>query len=168
MLAKVIMRPHILQCLPSIPQPLIGIFVAGFLSLGGCDHTLKSVEHPETGYEFPSPGEIMAIEVFAHAGQLEPENYQVPNTQWPQVVAALSPSQFEPSPLPWEVLCELVIHTKEGEVLHVHVYSLSDQLVGAFSVKTSAPMNERKYYRGGDTQEFLVAIRAAASLAGEE
>ena len=110
---------------------------------------LQRVEHPETGYQFPAASETASIRVIAFYGEGQ---FEVPKHCWEGVLGALTPSQIDTRPLPWDVIAFLEIRTKQGAMHYASVYLVDDQPVGAFSAGPS--QRTEQCYRGGDSKEF--------------
>jgi hypothetical protein len=121
---------------------------------------LDHIQHPETGYEFPSHEEIAWIRARSDTVEVDFPEFELPANHWATVLAGLSPSQYDREPAAWQVLVSLDIHTIYEETIRVDVYDLEDGPIGAFAVDSPAP-HGRRYYRGGNTHSFLAAITAA-------
>lgn len=127
---------------------------------------LTKVECPATGYAFPLPAEIVAIKVRCTGSVLGFEDFLAPASQWPAILAALMPSQYDPEPAAWQGLARLEFQTRDGIPLCVDVFWVPEPSVGAFAVDAPPP-HGWKYYRGGRTKQFMAAIIAARQLSRE-
>jgi len=121
---------------------------------------LEKVQDPESGYAFPTASEIAEVRVSNGAMLLDFEDFDAPERHWPRMLAALSPSQYDPKPADWRGRIDLEIRTKNGGLLTVSVFELEDTPVGAFMVDAPPP-HGIKYYRGGNSTRFAEAITAA-------
>ena len=86
--------------------------------------------------------------------------FEVPAELWPSLLAALSPADVDSDPAKWEVMGELHITETNGSRTLVNLYwGPSQGERGAFSAGPT--FEERIYYRGGNSQELVNAIKAA-------
>jgi len=124
---------------------------------------LKRVTSPETGFAFPSLGEISRIRVRDRRDEdgEQVALFDAPEASWSAILSALSPSQYdpEPCPCPWPCLGELHVEIKNGRWLVVDVYYLDGESVGAFSIRHGA--RGAGYYRGGNSPQLAQALSDA-------
>jgi hypothetical protein len=135
---------------------LVAIEVARRSRAGG-----DIVSHPETGYQFPTPLDIAGMRIerfeFLDDGTIT-EDYEVPRALWSEVVAALSPSEREPSPRKWALLGEVRVVLKDSSTLWIDVYYVPGQKTGRFSVRNGRD-GSVVYYRGGSSTSLADVLR---------
>jgi len=87
-------------------------------------------------------------------------DFDVPEDCWDEILAALSPAEYERFPKKWEILGQLQIETKSGGTWCVGLYR-TDDAVGAFS--SGPTFEDRRYYRGGNSKRLAQALEKAAA-----
>lgn len=75
------------------------LLLAMIAQFAACSQELRRIQRPETGYAFPAASELTAIRVahWFHDGRFQAE-FDVPPRYWPDVLAALTPSQYDENP----------------------------------------------------------------------
>jgi hypothetical protein len=150
--------------LSNAPCPLrranrLVMLLAAVAVLPACGYRrgLQSVEHPETGYVFPSTSEITTMEFEGRDAGFLPD-FPVPRRCWDTILKALSPSQAS-SRAPWEKIGVLRISTRSGAVHWVRFYAIEDEPVGAFSAGPRE--NSPGAFRGGNSKILKDALKDA-------
>jgi len=147
------------------PTPFIArhrfvlLFIVVLLGNGGCfSRRLEHLDHPNTGFPFPTASECAKVHLTIDTISSTQE-FDAPEASWESLVSALTPSQFDPAPAAWQALLKLDIHTIQGQLVHIDCYDLGNEPIGAFSVEIQG---SRKSYRGGNTERLLKAVVSAA------
>jgi hypothetical protein len=113
-------------------------------------------------YAVPPPSAVDTIDVaWFYDSQTETGPFTLAKEQWPSLWSALMPVQYEPSPKTWQVLADLEIVEKNGDSWRLHLYNTVDDTVGAFSVGPTKELQERTYYRGGNSSELMHILQEA-------
>lgn len=139
------------------------IGVLGVCLLLGCRRPpLQRVDHPETGYAFPAISDIASMDL-----SIRPANdllkFPVPRCCWEELLATLSPSQRDQSPIPTRlVLGTLQITTGSGRKHTVVLFIVEREPVGAFSVDSTDTAWEN--FRGGNSRELLRVVEKLHGL----
>ncbi len=119
------------------------------------------IHHPETGFPFPSPSDIVrmeAVKIVDHeTGDVR--SFDVPNNCWSEVLAAPSSSEQDPRPQKMEVLGHLIIATGK-ESTFVQLYRQPGS-VGEFSIGNDSRSAHHKYFRGGNSKQLERALNRA-------
>ena len=127
------------------------------------DRREMSRERPlatQTGYALPSLQNLERMQVRMMAsGRDAVVDFDVCEQDWPNIIAGLTPSEFDPNPCLWPVLANVTIDTKDKHSECLNTYALDDYAVGAFSTA------DRKYYRGGTTRDLKKSLITAYSNA---
>jgi hypothetical protein len=122
----------------------------------------ERVQNPETGFAFPDVAEVASIQIIKYhtpeTGSVEDRH--LPIQIWPEVLEALSPSEYDSDALKWEVLGELRITEKNGETIFVALFDLGPDRLGAFNAGGEA-WHTRTYFRGGNSSRLKAAITKA-------
>jgi hypothetical protein len=115
-------------------------------------------EAPEA-YEFPAVSDIANMEAEFSVEEIE-RKFVVPSALYDEILAALSPAQFDSRPAKWVILGTLKIRTVDDKSIRVDLFDLSDP-VGAFAAEQSWESWKRKYYRGGNSARLRSALEHA-------
>ena len=134
-------------------------FLAPAPVVSGCDQRLTQVVNAETGYHFPKTSDIASMKYVDPLD--EHDDADLPEESWAEIIAALSPSQYDPRPDKWPAIGSLVIRTKDKETRWIRLFVVKGEAVGAFAAGPS--WKERTYYRGGNSARLESAIRKALS-----
>src|SRR5690242_17632870 len=127
----------------------IAIFALSCAAIIGC--------HSSPANPLPAAGEINSMRARLETEYLETE-FDVPSDHYENILSALLPCKHDPNPSKWIVIGELdIIHT-DGAT-QVFLYTTSSGPPGAFSAGPSHAT--RKYYRGGDSDKLLQAMKDA-------
>jgi hypothetical protein len=128
-------------------------------------HTLTA---PETGYRFPALSDIarMTVKSFYWSDGTHLLQFDVPTACWAEIFDALSPSELDPRPCPWEYSGTIVIQMKRGEERRIALYCVGPEPsypdifpLGAFSA--GATWESCEYFRGGNEIKLKAAITRA-------
>ena len=112
----------------------------------------------ESGYAFPTVGDISEMNAGCEFWDGH-QSFAVPQDCWADILASLSPSERDRKPCHWMVLGDLQIRTKQGSTIRVDLYSLEDDMTGAFSAGPT--FESREYFRGGNTRKLEAALAKA-------
>jgi hypothetical protein len=117
---------------------------------------------PTKGFDFPATSEIASMNAkFIERDSGDEGSFPVPSTSQSEILAALSPSTYDRFPSKWEIMGELDIKTISGNSIHVELYDLGDDPVGAFAAGPT--FESRTYYRGGNSGQLRIALEKALS-----
>ena len=122
------------------------------------------VLHPETGYPFPSLSNIAkveAIDVIDYETS-EVRSFEIPRRCWEEVLAALNPSEQDPSAKKMEVFGRLNLDATDKPTVVVILYRQPGN-VGEFSTGPDYRSAFHNYYRGGNTKQLQLALKRAYS-----
>jgi hypothetical protein len=116
-----------------------------------------------TGYRFPVIPDITGMEVRrwrrAEDGVGKEADFDASKESWSDILAALSPSEIDPKPCPWQAIGQLRIRTNQGQDSCVNLFSLEEAATGAFSA--GPDFDTVRYYRGGNTAQLQSALSKA-------
>jgi hypothetical protein len=111
-------------------------------------------------YSLPQPDDVLRMKVFwFYDGQRERPGIEVSEKHWKDIFAALSPSEYDPSPRKWQVLAAIEIQTKQNQRYRLDAYNRFREPTGAFSVGPT--LEERTYRRGGNSAKLKEALEKA-------
>ena len=111
-------------------------------------------------YSLPRPDDVLSMKVLGFFDGLgyRPE-IEVSEKHRKEILAALSPSEYDPSPRKWQILAAIEIQTKHNQRYRVDAYDRFHEPIGAFSVGPT--FEERTYRRGGNSGRLKKAIEEA-------
>jgi len=146
---------------PATPKPrfqyslrTLLLFVTICAIILGCWRWLHPI------YSLFQPDDVISMEVLWFCdGHRDWSGLELSEKQWRGILAALSPSEYDPSPCNWQVLAAIEIHTKNNERFRLGAYYLPSEPIGAFSV---GPTFEQRSYRRGGNSDRLKEVLANA------
>jgi hypothetical protein len=132
------------------------------LCIAGCHGGSPAVvHHPESGYAFPDPKDIRSIEIrWDLRSEWRNRTFYAPKDHWAIILSCLTPSERDPRPMKWEAIGSILIRTTEGNQCWVGLFDTFEDL-GAFAAGPT--IEDREYYRGGNSAKLKAAIQAAHS-----
>ncbi|MCA9069605.1 MAG: hypothetical protein KDA84_11810 [Planctomycetaceae bacterium] len=112
----------------------------------------------EESNPLPSAKEIQAITIEYDHPKEDAVTFQAKTEDWSAIRATLTPAKRDPNPSKWESLGTVHLTKKDGQKVHVYLYTPSTP-PGAFS--EAASLKQRLYYRGGNTKKLIKVLDQA-------
>jgi hypothetical protein len=134
---------------------LLGVIVC-FVSWCGIDYW-------RSGYRPPRTDDIvgMSAQFRERDTGIEFGPFDVDESSWNAICESLSPWEHDWSPAKWEYMGTLTVRIRNGRTLHVCLFDLPSEPVGAFSLGPNEL--DRGYFRGGNSNRLRKVLKDAYS-----
>jgi hypothetical protein len=131
------------------------------LAVGAFRHS-----EPETGYAFPAIHEVAGMQAVKVRDYEDGDrrSFEIPRHYWPEVLAALSPSEHKTFGGKLGSRGEFEIRAADGKLTYVRLYgTYGSGRFDGFTVGHNYSTAQRNYYRGGNLNKFDSILRRATA-----
>ena len=141
-------------------RTLLLLIVAAAILLAVLAHEIDRAHRRKAVSPLPPLDTIHSMKVcFWDPTSRETVEFDVPQDHWGNIYAGLLPARRDPHPAKWEGMGSIEIKRKFAFDFEIALF-----YTDAFAIET---WGKQVYYRGGDSNELVRAIRAAQSEVNE-